>query len=105
VRNYQFKSRERAMLEREVGIRRPLMSPEEAAAHALSPREQAFVDNLRRNAVVGSIEQVKEKLDALAQRLDLDELVVVTWTYDPAPRMRSYELLAQAYGLQASPKV
>ena len=58
------------------------------------------LENLRRQAVVGSIDQVKAKLDALAKRLDLDELVVVTWTYDLAPRMRSYELLAQAYGLQ-----
>ena len=31
---------------------------------------------------------------------DLDELVVVTWTYDPAPRHRSYELLAQAFELK-----
>ena len=99
---YQFKSRERAMLEREVGIRRPLMSPEEAAAQELSPREQAFVENLRRQAVVGSVDQVVERLNALAKRLDLDELVVVTWTYDQAPRLRSYELLAQAYGLKAS---
>lgn len=96
---YQFKSRERALIEREMGIRQPLISPEEAAARTLSPQEQAFSENLRRNAVVGSVEQVKARLDALAQRLDLDELVVVTWTYDPAPRMRSYELLAQAYGL------
>jgi hypothetical protein len=29
----------------------------------------------------------------------VDELVVVTWTYDPEPRRRSYELLAQAFGL------
>ena len=96
---YQFKSRERALIERESGIRQPMVSPEEAAARTLSPAEQQFSEKLRRTAVVGSIEQVKARLDALAQRLDLDELVVVTWTYDLAPRMRSYELLAQAYGL------
>jgi len=26
----------------------------------------------------------------------LDEIVVVTWTHDPAPRHRSYELVASA---------
>ena len=36
-----------------------------------------------------------------ATRLALDELVVVTWTHDPAPRQRSYELLAEAFGLAA----
>jgi hypothetical protein len=40
---------------------------------------------------------VKTRLTELAQRLELDELVVVTWTYDPAPRHRSYELLAAAF--------
>ena len=99
---YQFKSRERSLIERESGIRQPLMSPEEAAARTLSPAEQAFSERARRNALVGSAEQVAARLNELAQRLDLDELVVVTWTYDAAPRMRSYELLAQAYGLKKS---
>ena len=49
---------------------------------------------------LGSAGQVKSRLDALARRLDLEELVIVTWTYDQAPRMRSYELLAEAYGLK-----
>ncbi len=99
---YQFKSRERALIERESGIRQPLMSPEEASARALTPAEQAFSQKLLRHAVVGTAEQVKTRLDALAKRLDLDELVIVTWTYDAAPRMRSYELLAQAYGLKGA---
>ncbi len=99
---YQFKSRERSLIERESGIRQPLMSPEEAAARTLSPHEQAFSQKLLRQAVVGSAAQVKVRLDELAKRLDLDELVVVTWTYDAAPRMRSYELLAEVYGLKKS---
>jgi luciferase family oxidoreductase group 1 len=97
---FQFKSRERAMIEREFGIRRALTSPEEAAKHVLSPHEQAFSKKLLEHAIVGSAEQVKSRLDALARRLDLEELVIVTWTYDQAPRMRSYELLAEAYGLK-----
>ena len=39
------------------------------------------------------------RLKELAKSLELDELVVVTWTYDPEPRHRSYELLAQAFAL------
>lgn len=99
---YQFKPRERALIERESGIRQPLMSPEDASARALTPHEQAFSQKLLRHAVVGTAEQVKTRLDELAKRLDLDELVIVTWTYDAAPRMRSYELLAEAYGLNKS---
>ncbi len=99
---YQFKSRERALIERESGIRQPLMSPEEASARKLTPDEQAFSQKLLRHAVVGTAEQVKTRLDELAKRLDLDELVIVTWTYDAAPRHRSYELLAQVYGLKGT---
>ena len=39
---------------------------------------------------------VAARLTELAERLALEELVVVTWTHDPAARHRSYELLAAA---------
>ena len=32
----------------------------------------------------------------------MDELVIVTWTYDAAPRHRSYELIARAFDLEGS---
>ena len=35
----------------------------------------------------------------LAAEYDVDELVVVTITHDPKARLRSYELLAEAFGL------
>ncbi len=80
----------------EQGIRRPLVTPEAAAAYPYSEVERRIVEALRRKSFVGTGEQVAERLTGLAQRLALDELVIVTWTYDPAPRHRSYELLAQA---------
>ena len=42
--------------------------------------------------------QIAARLSQLAKDLELDEMVVVTWTYDPAPSHRSYELLAKAFG-------
>jgi len=83
----------------EQGLRRPLVSPEVAAAHPYTAAEQARIDALRERAVVGTGPAVAERLRAEAARLDLDELVVVTWTFDPAARMRSYELIAQAFEL------
>jgi luciferase family oxidoreductase group 1 len=83
----------------EQGIRKQLVSPEEAAAHPYTDTERATVEALRRKAYVGTAEQVSTRLTELAQRLQLDELVIVTWTFDPAPRHRSYELLAQAFDL------
>ena len=45
---------------------------------------------------------VAAKLRQLAARLEVDELVVITWTHDPAAQMRSYELLAQEFALTAN---
>jgi luciferase family oxidoreductase group 1 len=97
---HQFRTRERSSIDREYGIRLPLISPEEAAARPYSAAEVVIAEKLRRKAVVGSEEQVAARLKELAKRLELDELVVVTWTYDPAPRHRSYELLAQAFAME-----
>jgi luciferase family oxidoreductase group 1 len=94
----QFKTRERAIVDRRQGIRLPLLPPEKAE-RPYSPAELATAEKLRRKAIVGSADQVAARLRDLAKILDLEELVVVTWTYDAAPRRRSYELLAEAFGL------
>jgi len=96
---YQFKSRERAIIDRRQGIRLPLMPPEEAE-RPYAPAELATADKLHKKAIVGSAEQVAARLNSLAKSLELNELVVVTWTYDAAPRRRSYELLAEAFELK-----
>ena len=85
----------------EQGIREPLIDPDEAARYAYNEAEQARIDALRQRAFVGTAEQVATRLDGEARRLGLDELVVVTWTYDAAARERSYELLARAFELPA----
>ena len=98
----QFKSRERSTINREFGIRVALISPEEAATQTYSTAEAAIAEKLRRKSIVGTAGHVAEKLNELAGRLELDELVVVTWTYDPEPRHRSYELIAEAFGLSVA---
>jgi luciferase family oxidoreductase group 1 len=82
----------------EKGLRQPLVSPATAQAHEYTPAEHAMIAKLRENALVGDPRQVAEKLHALARRLQLEEIVINTWTFDPAARRHSYELLAQAFG-------
>lgn len=86
----------------EKGLRNPLVSPEHAAAHPYTESERARIDALRRKAFVGTAEAVAASLTALAQRLDLEEIVINTWTHDPTARRHSYELLADAFGLASS---
>ncbi len=94
-----FASRERARVDRQTGQFRPLLPPEQALRD-YSPAEEAYRQGLRRKALVGTGEQVARKLRALAEELQVPELVVITWTWDPAAQRRSYELLAAAMGLQ-----
>lgn len=95
-----FASRERIRVDRNSGRLGPLRRPEEAARD-YSDSEQAYLAQLRQRALVGSAEQVKEKLEALAHQLDVQELAIITWTWDPAAQRRSYELLAREFALAA----
>ena len=96
-----LKSREYWRVGFEKGIRHPLVSPDEAGSHDYTPADLERIDALRRKAFVGTGEHVAQRLRDEAMRLDLDELVIVTWTFDPMARQRSYQLLAEAFALAA----
>ena len=74
-------------------------SPEEAIAYPYSAQDLPYLEHARERSIFGNPSEVKEKLLALADRYDVNELIVVTITYDFAARVRSYELLAQAFGI------
>jgi luciferase family oxidoreductase group 1 len=93
-----FQSRARWRLDRESGRLGPLLPPEEAL-RALSPEQESALERLKSSALVGTAPQVAEQLQALAGRLGVDELAVITWTHDPRAQRRSFELLAQEMGL------
>ena len=65
--------------------------------------EQLALAQLKNNALVGSASQVADKLRSLAERLQINEVVVITWTHDPQAQSRSYELLAQEFALNRQP--
>ena len=85
----------------EKGLRTPLVPPEEAEAAfaGYTGSERATIESLRTKAIAGSAPQAAARLHALAAEFALDEIVINTWTHDPAARRRSYELLAQEVGL------
>ena len=77
--------------------RGPLLSPEDAAARTLTDLEEAKVAQSRAATVVGGPDRVRAELTALAAAFEVDELLVVTVCHDPVARLRSYELLAEAF--------
>jgi luciferase family oxidoreductase group 1 len=82
----------------EKGLRLPLVSPEVAESHDYTAAERAVIAAMREKAFVGDAGQVAGKLRALAARLQLGEIVINTWTFDPAVRRHSYALLAKVFG-------
>ena len=55
-----------------------------------------------RRRIVGSPETVRSGIEAVAEEYGADEVMVVTITFDHADRRRSYELIAEAFGLSAA---
>ena len=93
-----FQSRARWRMDREFGRLGPMLPPEQAQRE-WSPAEEIALARLKANALVGSATQVADQLRALAQRLQVDEVVVITWTHDPKAQRRSYELSAREFDL------
>ncbi|MBI3505671.1 MAG: LLM class flavin-dependent oxidoreductase [Proteobacteria bacterium] len=92
-------SRELWRLRIERGELGPIPSPEEALAYPYTDIERARIGRTRARQIVGNPEQVKSRIEALAQAHGASDVSIVTITYDMAARRRSYELLAASFGL------
>ncbi|MDB4969031.1 MAG: class flavin-dependent oxidoreductase [Myxococcales bacterium] len=79
-----------------------LPSPDEARAHRFTPQELELVRGSRRMLVVGTPERVRARLEELTREMEADELMVTSHIYSHADRLRSYELLADAFALPES---
>jgi luciferase family oxidoreductase group 1 len=76
-------------------------TPEEAEAYQFSPMEREFVDGWLTNIVHGVPEEVRAGLDDLQKRTGADELMITANVHGGEARLRSYDLIADAYGLPA----
>jgi luciferase family oxidoreductase group 1 len=92
-------SRDHWRLARMRGELGPLQDPEAIASQGFRPEDEPVLAAMRAKAFVGEAGDVAARLRALAARLELDELVINTWAFDPAVRRRSYALLAREFGL------
>jgi alkanesulfonate monooxygenase SsuD/methylene tetrahydromethanopterin reductase-like flavin-dependent oxidoreductase (luciferase family) len=75
-----------------------------AVAEALNYRygsdELAFVQQYSRNCVDGDPQQVKERLEAIAESYQTPDLSIVTICYSFEDRVRSYQLVAETCGIK-----
>jgi luciferase family oxidoreductase group 1 len=77
----------------------PYPSDDEAAAYPYTPRDRARMAANEARSIAGTPKTVKARIDALIAACQADELVIVSICHDFKDRLRSYELLAEAYGL------
>jgi luciferase family oxidoreductase group 1 len=74
-----------------------LVTAQEADAYPYSDEERRFVtENVR--WLSGDPERVLTGLRALLDETGADELMLITMTHDPADRLRSFQLIAEAAG-------
>jgi len=71
-------------------------SPEEATAHVYTPEERATVSSFRKLQIVGTPERARAGILRMAESTGADEVMLATHAFDPAARIRSFELVAAA---------
>lgn len=60
-----------------------------------SPQEKAHASQMLGCSIIGSRDTVRHGIDALLDRTRADELMIVSDMYDPAKRLRSFEIIAE----------
>ena len=79
----------------------PFPSPAEAAAYPFTEADRVQIRAISARGVTGTPDKVKAGLEKLVAAYGADELVVLSITYEFAARVRSYELIAEAFGLRS----
>jgi luciferase family oxidoreductase group 1 len=72
-------------------------SPEQALAHVYSAQERATIAQFSRLQILGTPERVRADIERVVERTGADEVMLATHAFDPAARIRSFELVAGAF--------
>ena len=84
------------------GDRRLLLPPIENYAERLQPQERAAIGDFLAAAVIGGPDTVRTGMAELVAATDADELMLVSDVYEPALRLRSLDIAAQAHSALAA---
>jgi len=81
------------------GVRGGIPSVEDALNFDYSQPELDYIGYMQQRSIHGSPKRVRERLEAMAEEYGVREFVVLTITHDFGARVRSYELLAEEFGI------
>ncbi|MDA0786734.1 MAG: LLM class flavin-dependent oxidoreductase [Proteobacteria bacterium] len=97
--DYLAASRDLWRLRLNQGQHLPYAHPDEALAYDYTAQDLRVIEANKANRFAGTPDSLREQLGVFASDNGLDELVILTITHDFETRLRSYELLAEAFGL------
>ncbi|GCE12826.1 LLM class flavin-dependent oxidoreductase [Tengunoibacter tsumagoiensis] len=89
-----------AWLRLRTGKAGPLPTPEEAKHYRYSPSELAVIQETRSRQNVGRPAILRDKLLRLVEQTGADELMLAPMVYGHDNRIKIYELMADAFGIQ-----
>ena len=98
-----FTSLQQAFLNLRRGRPGQLPPPVEDFGRNLNPLEQAMLRDTLAYAVVGSLETVRQGLDAFVVGTGADELMVTAQIFDHEARLRSFEITTEARDARLAP--
>ena len=82
-----------------------LLPPEQALQYRFSPAESAVVQQIRSKQIIGAPDTVTSRIQEISARTMADEVMISTFIHGHSDRMRSYELLADAFSLSSAPEL
>ena len=80
-----------------------LLPPKDAAGFPLTDRAREYIESLRSGYLDGDPPQVKKRIMDTAESYGAQDVSVVTTCYSYEKRLRSYELIAEAFELAPRP--
>lgn len=78
------------------GVQNPLRPPVHNMEECWSPAEKAMVQSMLSGTFCGSKQTIREQLTNFQQKYQADEIMAVTYIYDPRKQRRSYEIFMEA---------
>ncbi|MBA3995999.1 MAG: LLM class flavin-dependent oxidoreductase [Candidatus Accumulibacter sp.] len=85
------------------GVRGPLEAPSAASERDWSPAERAYAEEATSCSAVGAAATVRSGLEKLQAETGADELMLTAQIFDHAARLRSFAIVAEAWGLAPPP--
>ncbi len=88
-----------SMLLLRTGRLRRIPTPTQAAEYRYSTAERDLVDAMQSTELIGTADEVAGGIRDLVQQFGVDELMITTRAHGPKARVRSFELIAEAFDL------